>query len=115
MSKNIDPRFPPQQFKVSSYSSVIIINYLSTDDKESLWLYLKENHPNKAKSLQVSNNEPSKVVQRLFGKIIQGNLSMLMDDTNVSIILGQLGLGPKVYRNVTEGTISEYIEVIWWM
>ena len=51
MSKNIDPRFPPQQFKVSSYSSVIIINYLSTDDKESLWLYLKENHPDKAKSL----------------------------------------------------------------
>ena len=51
MSKNIDPRFPPQQFKVSSYSPVIIINYLSTDDKESLWQHLKENHPDKAKSL----------------------------------------------------------------
>ena len=47
----IDSRLPPQQFKVSSYSSVIIINSLSTDDKESLWQHLKENHPDKAKSL----------------------------------------------------------------
>ena len=57
MSKNIDPRFPPQQFKTSSYSPVIIINYLSTEDKESLWLYLKENHPNKAKSLATAMSD----------------------------------------------------------
>ena len=49
----IDPRFPPQQFKASSYSPVIIVNHLSTEDKESLWQYLKENHPNKAKSLAI--------------------------------------------------------------
>jgi len=47
----IDPRFPPQQFKASSYSPVIIVNHLSKEDKESLWEHLKENHPNKAKSL----------------------------------------------------------------
>lgn len=47
----IDPRFLPQQFKASSYSSVIIVNHLSKEDKELLWKYLKENHPRKAKSL----------------------------------------------------------------
>ncbi len=47
----IDPRFPPQQFKASSYSPVIIISFLSEEDKESLWKHLKENHPDKAKSL----------------------------------------------------------------
>ena len=51
MSKQIDPRFPPQQFKASIYSPIIIVNHLSTEDKESLWQHLKENHPNKAKSL----------------------------------------------------------------
>ena len=51
MSKKIDPQFPPQQFKTSIYSPIIIVNHLSTKDKESLWQYLKENHPDKAKSL----------------------------------------------------------------
>ena len=46
-----DKRFPPQQFQASNYLPVIIINHLSTEDKESLWQYLKENHPGKAKSL----------------------------------------------------------------
>ena len=52
-----DPRFPPQQFKASSYSPVIIVNHLSTEDKESLWMYLKENHPNKAKSLATAMSD----------------------------------------------------------
>ena len=47
----IDPRFPPQQFKASSYSPFIIVSHLSEEDKESLWEYLKENHPSKANSL----------------------------------------------------------------
>ena len=51
MSKKIDPRFPPHQFRASIYSPVIIVNHLSTEDKESLWQHLKENHPDKAKSL----------------------------------------------------------------
>ena len=51
MSNKIDPRFPPQQFKTSIYSPIIIVNHLSTEDKESLWQHLKDNHPDKAKSL----------------------------------------------------------------
>ncbi len=51
MSRKIDPRFPPQQFKASIYSPIIIVNHLSTEDKESLWRHLKDNHPDKAKSL----------------------------------------------------------------
>ena len=58
MSKDIDPRFPPQQFKASSYSPVIIVNHLSTEDKESLWQYLKEKHPNKAKSIATAMSDP---------------------------------------------------------
>ena len=54
----IDPRFPPQQIKASSYSSVIIINHLSKEDKDSLWLHLKENHPKKAKSLVTTMSDP---------------------------------------------------------
>jgi len=46
-----DPRFPPQQFKASSFSPVIIVNHLSTEDKESLWEHLKDNHPQKAREL----------------------------------------------------------------
>jgi len=54
----IDPRFPPQQFKASSYSPVIIVNHLSKEDKESLWKYLKKNHPGKAKSLATAMSDP---------------------------------------------------------
>ena len=58
MSKKIDPRFPPQQFKVSSYSPVIIISFLSEEDKESLWEYLKDNHPQKARGLISAMSDP---------------------------------------------------------
>jgi hypothetical protein len=51
MSRKIGPRFSPQQFKASIYSPIIIVNHLSTEDKESLWQHLKENYPDKAKSL----------------------------------------------------------------
>ena len=54
----IDPRFPPQQFKASNYSSVIIVNHLSKEDKDSLWLHLKENHQDKAKSLVTTMSDP---------------------------------------------------------
>ena len=54
----IDPRFPPQQFKASSYSPVIIVNQLSKEDKDSLWEYLKENHLEKAKSLTTAMSDP---------------------------------------------------------
>ena len=54
----IDPRFPPQQFKASSYSPVIIVNRLSKEDKESLWKYIKENHPRKANSLATVISDP---------------------------------------------------------
>jgi hypothetical protein len=54
----IDPRFPPQQFKTSSYSPVIIISHLTEEDKESLWEHLKENHPQKAKSLVKIKTDP---------------------------------------------------------
>ncbi len=54
----IDPRFPPQQFKASSYSPLIIVNQLSKEDKDSLWEHLKENHPEKAKSLVSAMSDP---------------------------------------------------------
>ena len=54
----IDPRFPPQQFKASSYSPVIIVNHLSKEDKESLWEHLKENYPQKAKRLVAIKTDP---------------------------------------------------------
>jgi len=57
MSRKIDQRFPPQQINVSSYSPVIIVNHLSMEDKESLWQYLKENHPGKAKSLATAMSD----------------------------------------------------------
>ncbi len=53
-----DPRFPPQQFKASSYSPIIIVNHLSKEDKDSLWLYLKERHPQKASSLVTAISDP---------------------------------------------------------
>ena len=53
-----DPRFPPQQFKASSYSPVIIVNQLSTEDKESLWEHLKDNHPQKARGLVSARSDP---------------------------------------------------------
>ena len=53
-----DPRFPPQQFKASSYSLVIIVNHLSTEDKESLWEHLKDNHPQKARGLVSARSDP---------------------------------------------------------
>jgi len=58
MSRKIDPRFPPQQFKVSSYSPVIIIGFLSEEDKESLWEHLKDNHPQKARELVSTMLDP---------------------------------------------------------
>ena len=61
-----DPRFPPQQFKASSYPPVIIVNHLSTEDKESLWKYLKESYPDKAKSLATAMSDP-------FVKLIMDN------------------------------------------
>lgn len=54
----IDPRFPPQQFKASSYSPVIIINRLSKEDKNSLWQHLKENYPKKANNLTSAMSDP---------------------------------------------------------
>jgi hypothetical protein len=54
----IDPRFPPQQFKASSYSPVIILSHLSEKDKESLWEHLKDNHPNKARGLVSTMSDP---------------------------------------------------------
>ena len=53
-----DPRFPPQQFKASSSSPLIIVNQLSKEDKDSLWEHLKENHPEKAKSLVTAMSDP---------------------------------------------------------
>ena len=53
----IDPRFPPQQFKASSYSQVIILSHLTEEDKESLWEHLKENHPTKARSLATAMSD----------------------------------------------------------
>ena len=58
MSKKIDPRFPPRQFKASSYSPVIIISFLSEEDKESLWEHLKNNHPRKARGLVSAMTDP---------------------------------------------------------
>ncbi len=58
MPKKIGPRFPPQQFKASIYSPIIIVNHLSTEDKESLWQHLKENHPDKTKSLATAMADP---------------------------------------------------------
>lgn len=66
MSKKIDPRFPPQQFKASIYSPIIIVNHLSEEDKDSLWLHLKENHQKKAKSLVTAMSDP-------FVKMIMDN------------------------------------------
>jgi hypothetical protein len=57
MSKIIDPRYPPQQFKASKYSPVIIVDYLSREDKDSLWLHLKEHHPEKAKALITAKSD----------------------------------------------------------
>lgn len=54
----IDPRFSPEQFKVSSYSPIIIVNHLSTEDKESLWEHLKEHHPQKARGLVSAMSDP---------------------------------------------------------
>ncbi len=54
----IDPRFPPQQFKASSYSPVIIIALLSEGDKELLWEHLKEYHPQKARGLVSAMSDP---------------------------------------------------------
>lgn len=54
----IDPRFPPQHFKASSYSPVIIVNQLSKEDKDSLWEHLKDIHPEKAKSLTTAMSDP---------------------------------------------------------
>ncbi|HFD32795.1 MAG TPA: hypothetical protein ENJ28_08845 [Gammaproteobacteria bacterium] len=58
MSKKIDPRFPPQQFKTSSYSPAIIISLLSEEDKESLREHLKDNHPQKARGLISAMSDP---------------------------------------------------------
>ncbi|VAW52332.1 hypothetical protein MNBD_GAMMA05-177 [hydrothermal vent metagenome] len=58
MSKKIDPRFPPQQFKASSYSPVIILSHLSEEDKESLWEHLKKYYPQKARGLVSSMSDP---------------------------------------------------------
>jgi len=54
----IDPRFPPQQFKASSYSPVIILSHLSEEDKESLWEHLKDHHPQKARGLISVMSDP---------------------------------------------------------
>jgi len=54
----IDPRFPPQQFKASSYSPIIIVSHLSTEDKDSLWEHLKDNHPQKARGLVSVMSDP---------------------------------------------------------
>ena len=54
----IDPRFPPQQFKASSYSQVIILSHLTEEDKESLWEHLKDNHPQKARGLVSTMSDP---------------------------------------------------------
>ncbi len=61
-----DPRFPPQQFKASSFSPVIIVNHLSTEDKESLWEHLKDNHPQKARGLVSAMSDP--LVKMLMDK-----------------------------------------------
>jgi hypothetical protein len=53
----IDPRFPPQQYKASSYSQFIVVNHLSKEDKELPWEHLKENHPNKARSLATAMSD----------------------------------------------------------
>jgi len=66
MSKKIDPRFPPQQFKASSYSPVIIVSNLSEEDKESLWEHLKDNHPLKARWLVSAMSDP--FVKMIMGK-----------------------------------------------
>jgi hypothetical protein len=58
MSKKIDPRFPPQQFKASSYKPLIIISHLSEDDKEALWEHLKDYHPQKARGLVSTMSDP---------------------------------------------------------
>jgi len=54
----IDPLFPPQQFIASSYSPLIIVNQLSKEDKDLLWVHLKEKHPKKAKSLVTAMSDP---------------------------------------------------------
>jgi hypothetical protein len=54
----IDSRFPPQQFKASSYSPVIILSHLTEEDKESLWEHLKDNHSQKARGLVSTMSDP---------------------------------------------------------
>jgi len=54
----IDPRFPPVQNQVSSYSPVILIDKLSKEDKALLWEFLKNNHPQKAKSISNLMKDP---------------------------------------------------------
>jgi len=70
----IDPRFLPQQFNASSYSPFIVVNQLSKEDKDSLWVHLKENHPEKAKSLVTAMSDP--FVKMIMDKV--NGLSALM-------------------------------------
>jgi len=61
--------------------------------------------------IQLKDDEPRKVVLRIYGQIIQESPDTVLTDSVMFALLAEKTMGPKLYGVFTGGRVEEYVPV----